>query len=121
MSIALNLTLVSVFIHQGQKTILSCSATNTVPGWSDPMGRLINYPDESYLVTNYPYQNRFSVSQSGYLVINNTQWTDAGKYSCFYPGHGHQTVTLVVRRKFNFCVYLKTITKTFLDEYSCQY
>ena len=88
-----------MYIHQGQKTILSCSGSNKIPGWTDPNGRLVNYPDESFLNPNYPDQSRVSVSKSGYLVINNTQWTDAGIYTCFYPGHGHQTVTVVVRRK----------------------
>ena len=96
-----------MYVHEGLKTILSCNVLhNKIPQWTDPKGRIVNYHDHSILNPTFPYQNRFSVSADGYMEISYTQPYDAGQYTCSYPGHGSETMGLVVTCKY-FILYEK--------------
>ena len=90
-----------MYVHEGLKTILSCNVIhNRIPMWIDPKQTIINWYDQSSILSTFPDEGRFTVTPDGYLEISYTRPYDAGQYTCQYTDHGKETVGLVVTRKY---------------------
>ena len=76
--------------------ILRCSITTKIPEWTYPTGSKINFHGSQIILNSFPHRRRISVNSAGDLIIQNLQQTDAGQYTCSYPGSGKEIVSLAV-------------------------
>ena len=90
--------LLTVRVLQGQQAVLTCPITTRVPMWQNPTGgQLTYYGQANYFPPFVPIhlKGRLSVKLN-ILTISNTKASDAGRYTCTYPGLGSAYVYLQV-------------------------
>ena len=77
----------------GHVTVIACPLQEPSPGWTGPPdGTTYKYagsPDIN------PQLDRISLGENGDLIINNTQFSDAGQYICSY--RKLEFITLIVQ------------------------